>query len=276
MANVGSVNGKLQSTALGADGICYADATGLIQVTAAGTAAQVLTSNGAGVAPTYQTTKVLSVVRQVFTSTGTYTPTAGMVYCDIIAIGGGGAGGGAAATAGNTTSVAGGGGAGEYAQGTFSAATIGASQSVTIGAAGTGNSGATGGNGGNTSVGSTLISANGGSGGIAGTAGGNCNANGGAGGTGGTGGDFRTPGQSGSWGYSAASAAVNILTAGYGGSSQYGAGGASTVTGVSNQGAAGLGFGAGGAGSCNFTSQTALLGGAGTKGVVIVTEYVFT
>lgn len=54
MTNVGSVNGKLQSTALGADGVCYADASGLIQVTTAGTSTQLLTSNGPGLAPTFQ------------------------------------------------------------------------------------------------------------------------------------------------------------------------------------------------------------------------------
>lgn len=52
--SVGTNNGKLQSTALTADGVCYADANGLVQTTTAGTAGQVLTSNGAGVAPTFQ------------------------------------------------------------------------------------------------------------------------------------------------------------------------------------------------------------------------------
>ena len=82
-----------------------------------------------------------------------------MVYCSIQCLGGGGGGGGAAATTGAQYSCGGGGGSGEYASGIFSASTIGASKSVTIGAAGAANSGATGGNGGTTSVGSTLISA---------------------------------------------------------------------------------------------------------------------
>ena len=62
MANVGSLNGKLQSTALGADGVCYADSNGLIQVTSTGSSTQVLTSNGAGVAPTFQNAAVSGIV----------------------------------------------------------------------------------------------------------------------------------------------------------------------------------------------------------------------
>lgn len=42
------------STMATTDGVCYYDGTKIV-VTAAGTAAQILTSNGAGVAPTYQT-----------------------------------------------------------------------------------------------------------------------------------------------------------------------------------------------------------------------------
>lgn len=231
------------------------------------TSQQLLVANG-----TNWVGKSFSVVRQVFTSNGTYTPTSGMIYCDIECIGGGGAGGGAPATGGATTSCGAGGGGGEYARGAFSAATIGASKSVTIGAAGTANSGATGGNGGTTSVGSTLISAVGGSGGISSAAAGDSNANGGAGGTGGTGGDFRTPGQNGL--FANAHTTPPILIAGAGGNTQYGAGGKVDVTNVSNQGSAGLGYGAGGGGSSLYTSQSALSGGAGTAGIVIVTEYV--
>jgi len=213
--------------------------------------------------------RALSVNTQVFTSTGTYTPTTGMLYCIIECIGGGGAGGGAPATTGSQTSIGGGGGAGEYARGAFSASTIGASKSVTIGAAGTANSGATGGNGGNTSVGSTNISANGGSGGVAGTAGTSSNGTGGLGGTGGTGGDFRSAGQAG------ASMQCNTSYSGFGGaggSTLYGAGGLSAFS--SSAGNAGLGYGAGGSGGVNYVSQSAVLGGVGTKGVVIITEFI--
>lgn len=215
--------------------------------------------------------RALSVVNQVFTGSGTYTPTSGMVYCIIQAIGGGGGGGGAAATTGAEFAAGGGGGSGEYAVGAFSASTIGASQSVTIGAAGAANSGAAGGNGGNTSVGSTLISANGGTGGtVTGATSSGAACAGVAGGTGGTGGDYRTPGQP---GHSAFASPALTAWSGFGGSSQLGAGGVE-IQGVNGTGNAGVGYGAGGSGAVNATSQSARSGGAGTAGIVVVTEYV--
>src|SRR5690606_27323465 len=53
------------------------------------------------------------VRRQKFTSSGTYTPHANMLYCDIEVVGGGGGGGGATGTAGQDYS-GGGGGSGAY------------------------------------------------------------------------------------------------------------------------------------------------------------------
>ena len=242
-------------------------AAGAIASVGPGTAQQLLVSGGASTNPSY---KALSVKNQVFTSTGTYTPTSGMVYCIIQCLGGGGGGGGAAATGVSTTSSGGGGGSGEYAQGVFSAATIGSSQSVTIGGAGAANSGTTGGNGGTTSVGSTLISAAGGTGGTTAAASANTSQSGGLGGTGGSGGDFRTPGQNGGGGFTIA--APGVVLGSMGGSSQFGAGGGAVAS--SSSGTAGLGYGGGGGGGANYVSQSAVAGGAGTKGVVIVTEYI--
>lgn len=211
-----------------------------------------------------------SVVIQTFTAGGTYTPTSGMLYCIIECVGGGGAGGGAAATAGGTTSCGAGGGSGEYAAGVFSAATIGASQTVTIGAAGAGSSGTTGGNGGNTSVGA-LISANGGTGGPTPAASANTQAAGGAGGTGGSGGSVRFPGQPGFPAFSSIS--PGFVQSGPGGSSRFGSGGSAQITAASG-GNAGTGNGSGGSGAANYTSGAAQTGGAGTVGIVVVTEYV--
>ena len=109
-----------------------------ITTTAAGSAGQILTSNGTG-APTWASAGGIGftqIVQQVFTSNGTYTPTAGMKYCVVEMLGGGGAGGGCAAVSGNNQSVGAGGGAGEYARAVFTASTIGSVQSVTIGSAG--------------------------------------------------------------------------------------------------------------------------------------------
>lgn len=75
----------------------------------------------------------------VFTSNGTYTPSAGMKTCEVIAFGGGGGGGsGALAAPGVAVSGGAGGGGGGRARGIFTAAQIGASRAVTIGAAGVG------------------------------------------------------------------------------------------------------------------------------------------
>lgn len=233
-----------------------------------GLANQVLSTNGAGVI-SWASAVTNQVVIQTFTSNGNYVPTVGMQYCIIEIIGGGGAGGGCRATGGTTFSSAAGGSAGEYARGVFSAAAVGALQAVTIGVGGVGASGATGGNGGNSSVGA-LISANGGLGGtISATF---VPANGATvfgslGGTGGAGGDFRTPGSP-----SATINPLNCLYMGIGASSQYGAGGLTNNFNIN--GASGLGYGAGGAGTANTFSQAARTGGNGSAGIVIITEYI--
>ncbi len=55
MAQLGSnTSGHLFDTSFTADGVLYADASGVITSTAVGTATHVLTSNGTGVAPTFQ------------------------------------------------------------------------------------------------------------------------------------------------------------------------------------------------------------------------------
>jgi len=216
--------------------------------------------------------RAFSVVIQVFTGTGTYTPTAGMLYCIIECLGGGGAGGGSTNAGVGTYAAGGGGGGGEYAVGVFSAATIGASKSVTIGAGGTGVSGAGGNTGGTTSVGSTNISAVGGVGGTASTASAGGSALGGLGGTGGTGGSYRTPGAAGSIGVWTVGGGYSVPA--IGANSQKGAGGNSVA--FSNTGNAGLGYGAGGGGSNSSAGAGggAFTGGAGSAGIVVVTEYV--
>lgn len=214
-----------------------------------------------------------STVSQIFTGNGTYTPTTGMVYCQITCIGGGGGGGGAATTGAGQYSLGGGGGAGEYAVGIFSAATVGASQAVTIGALGGGGSGTTGGNGTTTSVGA-LITAAGGSGGGTGAAGATSAGTAGAGGTGGTGGNYRTPGSYGGSGLGVNAAA--FAYSGVGASSQLGQG-ATNVLLSSGNGVNAAGYGSGGSGAMNLAGQGATkTGGSGTAGVVVIQEYVLS
>lgn len=295
-----SITAPYSPTTFTSDGILYGNGTGPILATSSvndgvlitsntgvpsllpnsGTAGFVLTAN-AGAPPSWQAggggAGFNSINVQTFTSSGTYTPTAGMAYAIVEIVGGGGAGGGAAATAGGQASVGGGGGSGEIARSVFSSATLGASQAVTIGSAGSSNSGAAGGNGGNSSLGS-LISANGGIGGptLASTNFGA--AQGGLGGSGGTGGTFDSPGQNGTNGF--ANPGAIIAWSGAGASSPYGSGGEGitngnlTLAAVNLPGNNALGFGSGGGGGLNGPSNSATVGGAGTAGYVLITEYI--
>lgn len=191
---------------------------------------------------------ITSINKQVFTSSGTYTPTSGMLYCEIEATGGGG---GSYAATGYAT---GGGGGGETSKSVLTAAQIGASKTVTIGAGG-----GVAGDGGNTSL-STLVIANGG---IKGSPNGTSSA-GGLGGSGGTG-DLKINGQQGGYG-----GENYLIVGGYGGSSLHGHGGSMTTSiSASINAISGVGYGAGAGGACeNGTGAT------GTAGIITVTEYV--
>lgn len=214
--------------------------------------------------------KMLSVAQQVFTASGTYTPTTGMIYCMIECWGAGGGGGGAvvAGTA-NQVATGGGGGAGGYSRKLASASDIGASKTVTIGAAGPG--GSAGNNagtaGGDTSVGALCIGKGGGAGGgHAGTSA--TAATAGAGGVAGTG-DVIGVGQDGDIG---TAYTHNVISRG--GNSSLGNGGAAGGAGVKADGGGATWKGAGGGGGYapNGTSNAA--GGAGGAGYVVVTEWV--
>lgn len=226
-------------------------------------------------------TAFTSINVQTFTSSGTYTPTTGMKYCLVRICGGGGGGGGANSNsvANNTASATGGSG-GEYAEGLFSAATIGVSQPVTIGAGGAGGIAGTsnGGAGGTTSL-DSLMGASGGQGGVS-VSGTTDGIDGTPGGTGGTGGYFRTPGGPGgsSLGINALrdpSGQFIICLTGEGGSSVFGSGGNSLTVTTPDQeiGIAGRGYGSGGGGA-GSTGGSSASGGSGTSGIIIITEYI--
>ena len=242
--------------------------------TSAGTAGQALVSGGGGVNPmTWANIPgggASTVNVQTFTTSGTYTPTAGMIYCLVEVVGGGGGGGGVPTTTLTDCASAGGGGAGGYARGLFSASTIGASQAITIGAggsaSGTGNN--PGGNGGTTQVGS-LISASGGLGGNGDPASSYSCQIGGLGGSG-TGGDFQTTGNPGGTGFGIA---AGFVFGGNGGSSFFGGGGITAS--FRGNGQDGVSYGGGGGGACNANSgATPYSGGSGAPGIVVITEYI--
>ena len=208
-----------------------------------------------------------SVKRQVIASSSTYTPSTNMVYCDVELIGGGGGGGGSQGGA-SAGAAGGGGGAGGYVKKLFTAATIGASVSVTIGAAGS-SSGAAGVGGGNGGASTFLtLSAGGGMGGAGSLSTSNVSSNA-AGGVGGTalGGDINVQGQP---GLSGVVYGANGGLGGSGGTGIYGAGGQQAFPSGAG-GNAGNGKGSGGSGASSLTTNFA--SGVGTAGLCIVTEY---
>lgn len=211
---------------------------------------------------------------QVFTSSGTYTPTAGMVKCKVTSTGGGGGGGAADANDGSSSASGGGGGAGGTCIEWFTAADIGASQTVTIGAGGAGGvaaSGATGTTGGDTTFGALHTASGGaGGGGIRATAEGV-----GAGGLGGAAanGTINIPGGDGGSGVSMNGGNTRAV-GGLGGSSIWGSGGKPGIatTATATAGTAARAYGAGGGGAAASDANEAA-GGAGKDGICIVEEY---
>ena len=147
------------------------------------TFAGTLTGNTAVTFPTSGTLSTTTAnvgdqVLQTFTTSGTYTPTAGMLYC-LVHVTAGGAGGGGAAISGGAgagISCGSGGGSGSTGWKVFTAAEIGASKPVVVGAGGAGGApGSSGTNGVASTFGTTLIVTVGGTGGLScpGTATGN-------------------------------------------------------------------------------------------------------
>jgi hypothetical protein len=242
----------------------------------AGSSGNVLTSNGTNwvsQASSVASNAFNQVVVQVFTSSGTYTPTTGMKYCTIECVGSGGGGGGAAITSPTEFSAGGGGGGGGYARKTVTAATVGVNQTVTINAGGNGGTGAANGsNGGSVSVGALCVSGGGFGGSFIGAITSALNTTmGGASGVATTG-DFLASGQSGMG--ALGSSVTNQILAGGGGNSIFG-GGAVGGTGATAAGTNGNNYGGGGSGAIGGNSNgSSRTGGTGANGIVIVTEYI--
>jgi hypothetical protein len=264
-----------------------------------GTSGQVLTSGGPSAAPSWAAvTSAKAVDYQVFDSSGTWTKPSGYgasARVFVQAFGGGGSGGKEANAGGRA-----GGGGGGYSEKWVSLSTLGATETITIGAGGAAVSGTSNGNnGGTTSVGSVL-SAYGGGGGSAGnggggggqfTAGSNTGAAGSVGGGGGgasgsscpppTAGGGALFGGGGGGGSgngvsgTAGGAALYGGGGGGGGSSSAGGAGGSSINGgaggaggTSNSGTAGSAPGGGGGGTRSGSTS-----GAGAAGRVIITVF---
>lgn len=198
----------------------------------------------------------VKVKQQVFTASGTYTPTAGMIYCDVQlqAAGGGGGGVGGSSTGAGAS-------AGAFCQKVFSASDIGASQTITLGANGVGVSGAAGTDAGDSTFGLLLTAGGGKKGSGPGTPGAFTSA---------SGGDVNINGSQGGFGVSI----TGLFLGGDGGDSVLGFGGkGNRLTSSFANGLAGRGYGGGGAGSVS-TSTTSTAGGDGAPAICIVTEFI--
>lgn len=209
-----------------------------------------------------------------FTANGTFSKASypGLRAVRVRVVGGGGAGGGAAAPSGTQHSAGSGGGGGGYAEAFLLAASLGSSETVTVGAGGTGVSAGTGNSGGSSSFGSLVVATGGGGGATAAVSNLSTSAAAGAGGAGTTG-DILTTGAGGAM----AGGNATLGIGGSGGASALGGGGAGGYTPAGSSGAtgtAGGNYGGGGGGSSANASASARSGGAGAGGVVIVEVYV--
>lgn len=194
-----------------------------------------------------------SISNQSFSANGTYTKASGLSYAIVFCTGAGGGGGG-----GNSqTYGGGGGGAGGTGIRSLAASAIGATESVSVGTAGTAaGSGSSGGAGGNTTFGS-LCTGSGGSGGVL------ADSNTGAGGAGGgaSSGDINLTGGAGAPG---TATSVPTAAGGAGGSSFWGGAGRGGANTTGGNGTVGGGGGGGGG---------ATAGGTGGAGLVWVLEF---
>ncbi|MFQ6279832.1 phage tail protein [Yersinia enterocolitica] len=115
----------------------------LSEIAAAGSAAQTVAQANIGLTPSKFSGRLLNT--QTFTSTGTYTPTAGTAYIEVEAVGGGGASGAVSATSASQNAIAATGSPGAYAKVLYTS--VPSTASVVIGSGGIGafSSGQTGG-----------------------------------------------------------------------------------------------------------------------------------
>ncbi len=251
---------------------------GVQSIASVGTAGHVLTSNGAGALPTFQSGPASQTGRlqsfQILTSgtAATYTTPAGITSLLVECLGGGGGGGGSVSAGAGTWGAGAGGGAGGYARKFITGAA--ASYTYTVGANGTGSS--VGNNPGGNGTASTFstISAGGGNGGTGGpsTVAFGSDSTGGAGGTC-SGGDVNFSGRAGQNGVVFG---ATLAIGGQGASSFYGPGvnNVYASTGVSSGGSsASANTGGGGSGGALNALNTTNGGGAGGSGIIIVWEY---
>jgi hypothetical protein len=272
-----AASGGTGATSLTADNVILGNGTSAVKFVAAGTAGNVLTSNGSA-----WVSEAISAggnyVQQVYTSPATWTKPANIKAVRVTVLGGGGGGHGCRAPAPQPSVIgatgAGGGVAIEY----LSAPSIPGPVTVTVGSGGPGGPGpggpftpTAGTAGGSSSFGPFLSATGGASGGDAGV---------------GSGGNFNLNGVVSNSNLAVRSSTPNLRSSGGGGNplflSEYGRNGAASG-GPGGSGANGetaianTGSGGGGAESRNFApggfNGQPAAGGAGSAGIVIVEEF---
>ncbi|EFB8892256.1 carbohydrate kinase [Escherichia coli] len=210
---------------------------------------------------------------QVFYSSGIYNPTPGTKKVIVEMVGGGGGGAGAAAADSNSIAIGGPGGAGSYAKAQFTSGFSGVNVIVGSGGMGGTTSNPYASSGGTSSFGNLVSAAGGDSGKPAGPSGSfpfstvaaTVSAS-----PSGSGVIVGTPGE-GAASSIALSTGVSISSPG--GSSRFGAGGFITAYGANGIDGAGYGAGGGPVATSTGKPNTALAGGNGSMGIVIVWEY---
>lgn len=202
-----------------------------------------------------------------FTSSGTWTKaTLNPLFVKITVVGGGGGGGGTATTGGSEAAMAGGGGGGGWCIKAIPAASLGTTETVTVGTGGAQPSGNNAGGTGGTSSFGSHCSATGGTGGSGSAS--TTTIQLAAGGDGGVGsnGDINGNGDDGGPGRVLSG---TFIPTGYGGGTL--TAGSARCTG--SNGTAGKNYGGGGSGTGAPASNSARTGTAGAAGIVIVEEY---
>lgn len=234
-------------------------ATAIASTTGASDAGKVIKTNASGLIDvTFTTTPIV----RTYTTSGsphTWTKPTGLKYIIVEVQGAGGGGKGSTSDSSENA----GGGAGGYAKKLIASATLGATETATVGTGGAGGDGATsaeGSNGGNSTFtvnGGSTITGNGGSG--------SNSPEGGAGGSA-TNGDINIAGGGGG-----STGGITTGFSGFGGGSIYG-NPTLAPNGSDEAGINGSGYGSGGSGA-SYTANGDRNGGSGANGIIIVTEY---
>lgn len=206
--------------------------------------------------------QVSAINTVTFTSNGTYTPPANLLYAQVTCVGGGGGSGGSAATGVGQRGVSSSGGGGATVIKTYAKSALVPNVAVTVGSGGA--AGAAGQNNGSAGGTTTFLSlsAAGGGGGNATAVGASPFASGVLGGTA-TGGDVNVDGGTSNFStYSASTFTIN------------GPGGSLLCTSqATGTGLTGKLYGGGGGAIWRNGSEAAVAGNAGAAGIVVVTEF---